>query len=138
MRFITVLFLLATSFCYAQWTPYNVNMEVKGKFQADKGIYFKQGADSGKVWMCIDDSTGLGEWRTISGGGSTIDTSNFWNINGNSGTNPATNFIGTTDSVGFRIENSSNEVGFGLQSIKISGHGLNDALGIVIVGESEN
>lgn len=138
MRFITVLFLLATSFCYAQWTPYNVNMEVKGKFQADKGIYFKQGADSGKVWMCIDDSAGLGEWRTISGGGSTIDTSNFWNINGNSGTTAGTNFIGTTDSVGFRIENSSNEVGLGLQSIKISGHGLNDALGIVIVGESEN
>lgn len=96
MRFITVLFLLVSSFAYSQWTPYNVNMEVKGKFQADKGIYFKQGADSGKVWMCIDDSAGLGEWRTISGGSSTIDTSNFWNINGNSGTD-STNFLGTTD-----------------------------------------
>lgn len=73
MRFIIPL-LFITSFSFGQWTPYNVNMEVKGKFQADKNIYFKQGADSGKVWMCIHDSTGLGQWTTFSGGGS-IDTS---------------------------------------------------------------
>jgi len=95
MRFIIVLFLLVTSFAYSQWTPYNVNMQVKVKFRADKQIYFPLGADSGKVWVCINDSTGLGEWRTVGGGGS-IDTSNFWNINGNAGTTSA-NFLGTTD-----------------------------------------
>jgi len=74
MRFITVLFLLVTSFAYSQWTPYNVNMEVKGNFQANKNVYFKQGADSGKVWMCVHDSTGLGQWTTFTSGGS-VDTS---------------------------------------------------------------
>jgi len=98
MRFIkTIFFLLIGYASFAQWKPYNVNMEVTGKFQANKQVYFPLNADSGKVWVCINDSTGLGEWRTVSGGGSTIDTSNFWNINGNSGTTGA-NFIGTTDS----------------------------------------
>ena len=158
MRFITVVFLLVTSFCFGQWTPYNVNMEVKGKFQADKNIYFKQGADSGKVWMCIDDSAGLGEWRTISGGGSTIDTSNFWNINGNSGTTAGTNFVGTTDSAGLRIvgnDTTENGNGGGIQILGnanlnnnddcMNGNGQNgvtitgtatDANGIVLIGSS--
>lgn len=71
MRLI-LFFLLISISAVAQWTPYNVNMQVKGKFRADKQVYFPLNADSSKVWTCINDSTGEGQWRYV---GSIIDTS---------------------------------------------------------------
>ena len=117
MRFITVLFLLVYSFTYSQWTPYNVNMEVKGKFQADKQVYIPLGSDSGKVLMCVNDSTGLAQWVSFSGG-TTIDTTNFWNINGNAGTDTATNFIGTTDSKSLLVK-TNGTTRFNLKRVEI-------------------
>lgn len=159
MRFITVVFLLVTSFVYGQWTPYNVNMQVKGKLRADKQIYFPLNADSGKVWVCINDSTGLGEWRTVSGGG-TVDTltlpfyhsitgitdtslswnkltglkdtvefhiqgypisNNFWSLTGNAGTNPADNFLGTTDHRELYVKADTINVGTKYNSTSFNG-----------------
>ena len=53
----------------------------------------------GSVLMCIDT---FGDYVSVldtSGGGIGIDTSHFWNTGGNAGTDPATDFVGTTDSV---------------------------------------
>jgi trimeric autotransporter adhesin len=47
---------------------------------------------NGTIWVCADDNIGSG---------------NYWSLTGNASTNPATNFIGTTDNVSliFRVNN---------------------------------
>jgi len=44
---------------------------------------------NGTRWVCADDNVGSG---------------NYWSLTGNAGTNPVTNFIGTTDNVGITFE----------------------------------
>jgi len=61
-----------------------------------------QGA--GKV--LTSDANGLASWTDGN-------ASNVWSLNGNAGTNPATNFIGTTDAVNFNIKaNSAKQIEF--------------------------
>lgn len=55
--------------------------------------------------LLVSDATGLATWQDAP---TAIGASNFWNILGNSGTNPATNFLGTTDNQAlvFRTNNT--------------------------------
>ena len=102
-----LLFLLIPFFANAQigYTPHANKEWFKDTTQFDKGVRIRAGNPStGKVWTAKDNS-GLGEWAN---GGTTIDTSNFWNINGNAGTNSATNFIGTTDYKDLKIKRNGN------------------------------
>lgn len=79
---------------------YNTNTSGSGLTQVTPGFYY---------W-----NSGLGEWIRVS--------PNAWDLNGNSGTNATTNFIGTTDNISFvgktnnterfRILNTGN-TGFG-------------------------
>ncbi|HCA08928.1 tail fiber domain-containing protein [Chryseobacterium sp.] len=52
-----------------------------------------------------------GAWRTTDNGASnpTVPVSNFWRLSGNAGTNPANNFIGTTNNTGFAIRTNNIE-----------------------------
>jgi hypothetical protein len=57
-----------------------------------------QGA--GKIF--VSDATGLGTWTTPS-----VPSTNVWLVSGNTGTNPASNFIGTTDAQNFTIRTNN-------------------------------
>lgn len=50
-----------------------------------------------KVRSLLSAGTGISYNNSTGVISSTINTGNFWNISGNSGTNPSNNFIGTTD-----------------------------------------
>ena len=71
-----------------------------------------QGA--GKV--LTSDATGLATWANGS-------ASNVWSINGNSGTDPAINYLGTTDSMPMRIVNYAN-TDDDLPAIEINGSNI--------------
>lgn len=68
MRLVILFLIIGISATAQTWTPYNVNMQVKGNFKADKKVYIPTNADSGEVWMCINTTTGEGNWSTLSGG----------------------------------------------------------------------
>jgi len=54
---------------------------------------------TGATGIGVTGATGEQGATGATGGGGSIDTANFWNINGNAGTDPNVNFIGTTDNV---------------------------------------
>ncbi len=64
------------------------------------GLHIYQNDGTEGIW--IYKSTG---WAFVGGGGTT-----GWGLTGNAGTNPATNFIGTTDSVPFIVKVNNNQV----------------------------
>ena len=58
----------------------------------------------------LRDSSGRAVWQVLSGldtNAVSIDSLPYWGLNGNTGTNPATNFIGTTDSLPLKIKAQS-------------------------------
>ena len=58
-----------------------------------------------KALLVIDSATGFVSRQSIS----TLGSGNFWNLTGNSGTNYATNFLGTTDNVSTRFRTNNIE-----------------------------
>lgn len=85
-------------------------------------------------WV-LTDSSGKARWQAVGGGGA----GSFWKITGNSGTNPSTNFIGTTDAqdLVFKVNNNfsgiigsggSTALGYQAYSNNIGGFG-NSAFG---------
>jgi hypothetical protein len=54
------------------------------------GFKMPTGAASG--YVLTSDASGVGTWQTATGGGSS-----GWNLTGNTGTTPGTDFVGTTD-----------------------------------------
>jgi len=77
----------------ATWQP-NTGGGVDSIFQDGDSIKYTLGSDE------------YAFYNQATGGGSTVDTSNFWNINGNTGTTSA-NFIGTTDGQPLHIRSDS-------------------------------
>ena len=74
-----------------------------GGVSVGSNLRIPSGAVNG--YVLTTNGAGLATWQASQGGGgSTIDTSNFWNINGNSGTTAGTNFVGTTDSVALFLQ----------------------------------
>ena len=71
----------------------NVTLDVTGDFQFVTG---NQGA--GKVWT--SDADGFCDWQSV--------TNTAWGLTGNSGTDPNTNFIGTTDYQDLHIKRNGN------------------------------
>jgi hypothetical protein len=76
---------------------------------------------TGRGGVSLIYDSGTGNWRVIG----FADENSAWNSMGNSGTNPATHFIGTTDNQGFVLKTnnlermrvlSSGEVGIGTNS----------------------
>jgi len=64
---------------------------------------FKLTTSPGAGRVLTSDGSGVGTWQTPSAGSA-------WALTGNAGTNPATNFIGTTDNQGFEIRVNSSRV----------------------------
>lgn len=64
-------------------------------------------SDSVIVWDATTGKFKKVSQASISSGG--IDTTHFWNTSGNASTNPATDFIGTTDNKSFRIRTNNVE-----------------------------
>lgn len=92
MKKLIFLFLIINSSLFAQHT--NV---FRDSTVFTKALTLTPGASSGKA--LISDATGNATWQSISGlDTNAVPISQFWNTKGNSGTNPATDFIGTTDS----------------------------------------
>lgn len=106
MRKIIFLFLIfITCMCFSQsiynsqqigQTGRNQNVSrgfwVKSDtFLTTAAVWIPASGGAGKVFT--SDANGFGTWQSI--------TSNAWGLTGNSGTNAATNFIGTTDAVDF-------------------------------------
>jgi hypothetical protein len=92
-------------------------------FQTDNtpGIYYNSGSSVSPIWV-------------IAGNGS------FWGLSGNSGTNPSTNFVGTTDAhpLMFKVNNQKSgcidyaspfNTSFGYQSLNSSIYSYNSAFG---------
>jgi len=74
-----------------------------GGVSVGSNLRIPSGAVNG--YVLTTNGAGLATWQASQGGGgSTIDTSNFWNINGNAGTTAGTNFVGTTDSVALFLQ----------------------------------
>lgn len=74
------------------------------KTDATRGIRFESLQQGTSDSALVIDATGNVRWKNItSGGGGT-----GWGLTGNAGTNPATNFMGTTDNndVVFRVNNA--------------------------------
>jgi uncharacterized NAD-dependent epimerase/dehydratase family protein len=67
------------------------------KADATGGVRFESLTQSTSDSALVIDGAGNVKWKTISGGGT------GWGLTGNSGTNPATNFIGNTDNVDFTV-----------------------------------
>ena len=63
------------------------------------GFEMSTGASSG--YVLTSDAQGTGTWQPVASGG------DAWSLSGNSGTDPATNFLGTTDdqALEFRVNN---------------------------------
>jgi hypothetical protein len=57
-------------------------------------------------YVLTSDANGLATWTNPA---SIITSSADWSLTGNSGTNPATNFIGTTDTIDLKIKTNNNE-----------------------------
>jgi hypothetical protein len=74
------------------------NVTISNPSPALRIVDGNQGA--GKVFT--SDATGLGTWTTP-----TVPSTNVWLISGNVGTNPATNFVGTTDAQNFTIRTNN-------------------------------
>ena len=71
---------------------------------------------TGPTGIGVTGATGAQGITGATGGGGSIDTTQFWNINGNAGTDPTLNFIGTTDGENLSIQPSSGNVGIGTTS----------------------
>ena len=69
------------------------------KLEIDGQIKITQG-NPGLGYVLTSDANGLASWQTLN--------TSAWQLTGNSGTNPATNFIGTTDAkaLAFRTDNT--------------------------------
>lgn len=121
MKKINLLFTLLVAFAFlmadAQETikPFNYAIDVRGKIYArtsmtvgltgsDYTLPAERG-DSGQVM--VTDVSGNLSWQTIAGSGA-------WGLTGNTGTNPTTNFIGTTDDSSLIIQPAAGYVGIGL------------------------
>lgn len=57
-------------------------------------------------YVLTNDGSGVGTWQAPLGGGG-----GGWSLTGNAGTNPGTNFIGTTDNVPIVFKANGNQVG---------------------------
>ncbi len=80
-----------------------------GGVSVGSNLRIPSGAVNG--YVLTTNGAGLATWQASQGGGgSTIDTSNFWNINGNSGTTAGANFVGTSDSTDLIIKSNANEM----------------------------
>lgn len=101
MRLIILFLIIGISATAQTWTPYNVNMQVKGNFKADKKVYIPTNADSGEVWMCVNTTTGEGNWSTLSGGAT-----------GATGPTGATGATGATGSTGVTGATGATGLGF--------------------------
>lgn len=98
---ISILFIFLTGYVNAQtWTPYNVNMQVKGDFKSDKKVFIPTGADSGKVWQCINTTTGEGKWNTFTGATGSTGVTGPTGAIGNTGNTGATGPTGPTGATG--------------------------------------
>lgn len=73
-------------------------------------------------------ATGATGITGATGGGGSVDTANFWNINGNAGTDPSVNYIGCTDTNVLFIKMYSTDNGV-LKSGSIDGVHSNTSLG---------
>jgi len=93
------------------------NVKISNKVQIADG---SQGT-IGYVWTSTDVN-GNGHWAVSSGGSA-------WGLSGNSGTT-SSNFIGTTDSQGFRIKQNSVTYGVFNDSITVAGYGTINGTGI--------
>jgi surface antigen len=72
-------------------------------------LWIPDGAGAGLV--LTSDANGFATWQAAGSGSG-------WSLTGNAGTNPATNFIGTTDGVNFNIKaNSAKQIEFSGDSV---------------------
>jgi hypothetical protein len=122
---------------------------------ANEAFYFENlhsgtTTDSVVVWDANTNKLGKVNSSAFSGG---VDTTHFWNTNGNSGTNPSTNFLGTTDNVplNLRVNNinrvvidTSNGISFNdnlnnvLYSANQTNFNLNTFDHVVMIGEEND
>jgi hypothetical protein len=134
-----LLLIIAGLFAQTTYTPYNVNMNVTGRLKVNKGMVsamtgaqrialtFPENGltvfdtDSNKVCVYYASS-----WHCYIPTNSTAETA--WQLTGNSGTDPNTNFIGTTDGANFIIQPDSGNVGIGTVAptakLHLNGSGL--------------
>ena len=86
---------------YLTETPTAINItsqQQQGLFEVDAAFKLNNGTQAAG-YVLVSDADGVGTWQTPSGG---IGTN--WGIGGNTGTNSATNFIGTTDNQRLNIK----------------------------------
>jgi hypothetical protein len=69
------------------------------KADATRGIRFEALPQGTSDSVLVIDAAGNVKWKTIIAGGG----SSGWSLTGNTGTNPATNFLGNTDNVDFSV-----------------------------------
>ena len=96
MKKLIFLFLIINSSLFAQHT--NV---FRDSTVFTKALTLVPGASAGKV--LTSDATGNATWQTSVGG---------WSLTGNTGTDPATNFVGTTDSAGLILRSGLQTTAF--------------------------
>ncbi|GGE45298.1 hypothetical protein [Psychroflexus planctonicus] len=70
---------------------YNTNISSAGPNQVTPGFYYWDGS----LWIRLNTSS--------------LSSTSVWNLNGNSDTNPSTNFIGTTDATGLSFKTNNTE-----------------------------
>lgn len=100
MRLIILFLIIGLSANAQTWTPYNVNMQVKGNLKADKKFYIPTNATSGYVWQCISTATGEGDWMPVSGGSGATGATGATGPTGATGLQGITGPTGATGSAG--------------------------------------
>lgn len=102
----------------------------KANTQFDAGVRITTNPGSGKV--LTSDGIGNATWQP----GSSVDTNSFWSTHGNSGTNPVTHYLGTTDSVQFLIRNIAGVVESA--AIGITGENFLAGQGLMVAGTNSD
>lgn len=144
MKRILTILLVCLSFALFSQTIYNpAQIGQTGRNQCtSRGFWVKSDTTlltsqlwipngSGSGLVLTSDANGFATWQAAGSG-------SCWSLTGNAGTNPATNFIGTTDSVDVIV--SRNGIGYDKSNLKLSNctailsSGCGDS--IVVGGES--